>query len=299
MMIKQQRNKLDNYWFFKSIFNYFGRNSSLCSAQVGGQQSRNLTTKCQKSYQKNSKKDLVVSPSSFLSFYPENSYHNKNILSLMIGNLLGDGYAEKRKGSTRITFHLSVSNAEYIQWFSDFFSTQGHSSGNPIILKKQIGSKGKLYFSVKIRTYSSPSLNFLRSLFYVRLPFNYSVSNKKSRQLYRKVIPDRIENLLTPLVLATWCIVSGNSQNKNFYILIKNFSCYDILLLQKVLLEKYKLNTVFHKGKKTNTQIYPERYAVVEGRLYFSKEESFKLYKIVKPHVHKSMFYKFKEFINP
>ena len=290
-MINSQRNKLDNYWFLKSIFNYFVRS-------IG-----NWTTKkCPKKKfgQKNKKEDLVVFPQQsrdFLSIYPENSYCNECIVSVMIGNLLGDGYAEKRKGSTRITFHLRLSNAEYIQWFSDFFSTQGYSSGNSIILKKQIGSKGKPYFSVKIRTYSSPTLNFLRSLFYLRLPFNYSVSNQRNRQLYRKVIPDCIQNLFTPLVLATWCTNNGSSENKNFFLLINNFSYYDILLLQKVLLQKYRLKTVFHKG--TKNKIYPSRYPIVEGRLYFSKEESLKLYKIIKPHIHKSMFYKFKNFINP
>jgi len=287
-MINSQRNKFDNYWFLKGI--YFP--PSIQSLTTRKSPKKQFGTK-------KKKEDFKQPSKNFLSIYPENSYSNENIISLMIGNLLADGYAEKRKGSTRITFHLKLSNAEYIQWFSDFLSTQGYSSGNPIIFKKQIGSKGKPYFSVKIRTYSSPTLNFLRSLFYLRLPFNYSVSNQKNRQLYRKVIPDCIENLLTPLVLATLCANNGNSQNKNFFLLINNFSYYDILLLQKVLLQKYKLKTLFHKGKKTNTQIYPSRYPIVQGRLYFSKEESLKLYKIVKSHIHKSMFYKFKDFINP
>lgn len=51
-----------------------------------------------------------------------------------------------------------------------------------------IGVKGKVYYTVKLQTYSFSSLNFLRDAF-------YRVDN-------RKVVPLFIEELLTPLALA-------------------------------------------------------------------------------------------------
>jgi len=50
--------------------------------------------------------------------------HNQDILSIIIGSLLGDAHAERRKfntkneikklGNTRITFHQSSENIEYL-----------------------------------------------------------------------------------------------------------------------------------------------------------------------------------------
>lgn len=40
--------------------------------------------------------------------------HNKDIISVIIGNLLGDGHGEKRVGSTRFTIHMGSPNVEYL-----------------------------------------------------------------------------------------------------------------------------------------------------------------------------------------
>jgi hypothetical protein len=42
--------------------------------------------------------------------------HNKNVISIIVGSLLGDGHAEKRlKGlGTRISFHQENTHVEYI-----------------------------------------------------------------------------------------------------------------------------------------------------------------------------------------
>jgi hypothetical protein len=40
--------------------------------------------------------------------------HNLDVLSFITGLLLGDGYAEIRSGSTRITVHSSSRNVSYL-----------------------------------------------------------------------------------------------------------------------------------------------------------------------------------------
>jgi hypothetical protein len=39
--------------------------------------------------------------------------HSQDVLSIIIGSLLGDAYADRRFGNTRISFHQEQSNADY------------------------------------------------------------------------------------------------------------------------------------------------------------------------------------------
>ncbi len=48
--------------------------------------------------------------------------HNINVVSAIIGNLLGDGHAEKRNDATRFHIHMNNKNAEYIFWLHSFFN---------------------------------------------------------------------------------------------------------------------------------------------------------------------------------
>ena len=44
--------------------------------------------------------------------------HNLEVISLLVGNLLGDGSAEKRNklGGVRFSLHMSQKNREYLNW---------------------------------------------------------------------------------------------------------------------------------------------------------------------------------------
>jgi len=48
------------------------------------------------------------------NFYPKIGPHNLDVISIIVGLLLGDGYAEKRSESTRITVHSSSRNVSYL-----------------------------------------------------------------------------------------------------------------------------------------------------------------------------------------
>ena len=68
-------------------------------------------------------------------FYTQNFFskervgpHNEDVISVLVGHLLTDGYGEKRKNSTRFQIHMSSLNAEYVFWSFKFFAEKGYSS---------------------------------------------------------------------------------------------------------------------------------------------------------------------------
>lgn len=196
--------------------------------------------------------------------------HNLDVISVIIGNILGDGFAEYRSGSTRLTLHLGLPNREYIGWLHAFYSERGYSSVKPLKFKKQIGKQGKIYFSTKIRTFSFKSFNWLYELFY-----------KPNGLVYIKCIPSTIEEFLTPLTLAIWFMDDGSRHNSGVYLHTNSFVIEDIKVLQQALLQRHNLVTSLHsKGGK--------------WVIFFGKNNASIFCQIIYPFIHPSMFYKLK-----
>jgi hypothetical protein len=40
--------------------------------------------------------------------------HNEDVISVLVGLMLGDGFAEKRGNSVRFTIHMSAKNIAYL-----------------------------------------------------------------------------------------------------------------------------------------------------------------------------------------
>lgn len=114
--------------------------------------------------------------------------HNRDIISFLVGSLLGDGYAERMSsGGVRFTFRQSAIRKEYLFWLHNFLNTRGYCSNNlPVYYTQITGDKLLGYY--RFGTYRFTSLLWLYKLFYTH--------NK------RKVIPANIADLLTPLSLA-------------------------------------------------------------------------------------------------
>lgn len=85
--------------------------------------------------------------------------HNKDILSIIYGSLLGDGHAEKHGNGTRISFSQEASKSEYLIWLHSIVSEKGYC--NPAIPKIQnrIGSGGKIRNIIRFRTFTYSTLN--------------------------------------------------------------------------------------------------------------------------------------------
>ena len=110
--------------------------------------------------------------------------HNLDVISILVGNLLGDGSAEQRNklGGVRFSLHMSQKNREYLNWLHKYFSSRGYCNSDTIKYKKQIGLKGKIYYSGKFNTWTFNSLIWLYDLFYATNPF-WIDSNKKVKKI--------------------------------------------------------------------------------------------------------------------
>lgn len=192
--------------------------------------------------------------------------HSIDVLSVLLGNLLGDAWAEKRSNSTRIHINMSNRNVEYLFWLYNFYRENGYCSDKKPKLNKQIGKKGQIYFSFKFRTFSFSSLNWLYDGFYCS---------------GIKKVPQNISELLTARALAIWFMDDGSACNSGVKISTQGFSHDDLILLQKALVLNFGLTTTLHRhgGKKV---------------LYFSKIQAFNMLQIIKPYLITNMLYKFK-----
>ena len=155
--------------------------------------------------------------------------HSIQIISILVGSLLGDAHGEKR-GNARYSFKQGGRNLEYLLWNWKIFSQAGYCTSNKPKLTKTIGKDNKIYFNLKFNTFTFPSLNFIFDNFY---------------HLKIKNVPDDsfLDTFLTPLALATWIMDNGSKEIKAGLLINTNsFSYSDVSRLCKFLETKYKFN---------------------------------------------------------
>ena len=87
--------------------------------------------------------------------------HNQEIISVILGSLLGDAYAEKRfKGlGTRISFYQENVHVEYILYLHKFFSDLGYCNPKIPLPTTRLGHKGKIRKIVRFSTFTYTSFN--------------------------------------------------------------------------------------------------------------------------------------------
>ena len=192
--------------------------------------------------------------------------HNKDILSIIFGSLLGDGYAEKRNEGTRINFYQEDSHSSYLIWLHTLISNLGYCNSKIPIITTRLGSKGKLRKIIRFSTWTYSSLNWVHNLWYIN---------------GKKVIPKNIQEYLTPLSLAIWIMDDGGKVNQGIKLSTNYFSYSECLFLIKVLYEKFELKCSVESSGHNNQYI-----------IYIWKESMNNLRNIVLPYVHSSMKYK-------
>jgi heme/copper-type cytochrome/quinol oxidase subunit 2 len=97
--------------------------------------------------------------------------HNKDVISVIIGSLLGDAYGNKRfVEGTRICFRQSIIHIEYLFWLYQFFNTRGYcSSLEPRIYTRFLKKKNnieKKYYGYEFNTYTFRSFDWIYKMFY-------------------------------------------------------------------------------------------------------------------------------------
>lgn len=192
--------------------------------------------------------------------------HNYDILSILIGSMLGDCSAEKRNNSTRFCFQQEGSHSGYLIWLHRLIANLGYCSSNIPNLLTRLGKGGKLRQVLRFKTFSFVSLNWIYDGFY---PNGV------------KVVPHFIEQYLSPLALAIWIMDDGGLVSSGLKLATNSFNKQDVEFLRKVLYNKYSLKvSVVSAGA-------PDQY-----NIYISKDSMPLLASIIKPHMHPSMYYK-------
>jgi ubiquinol-cytochrome c reductase cytochrome b subunit len=80
--------------------------------------------------------------------------HNKDIISIIFGSLLGDGQAEKRLSEvgTRISFYQEAVHVEYLLHLHKILSESGYCNTKIPNITTSLGAKGKLKKVVRFST---------------------------------------------------------------------------------------------------------------------------------------------------
>lgn len=182
---------------------------------------------------------------------------------IIVGLTLGDGHLEtQNNGKTyKLKIEHSVFQKEYLDWLYKKFQ-------NWVRMTPKLRTKDSKPFSYHFSTYSHELLEFYGKQFY----------NKK-----KKIIPDNIEELLTPLSLAIWFMDDGSLKSKrhNAYVIhTLGFQRNELERIQVVLNKKFGIEAKLHKQK--------EKYL----RLYIPSTSAEKFRNIVTPYIIPSLKYK-------
>lgn len=209
--------------------------------------------------------------------------HNYDILSIIFGSLLGDGFAERHGEGTRICFQQEGSHSSYLLWFHNYLSRLGYCSKIVPKLSSRLALHGKIRQILHFKTFTFSSLNWVEECFYKQDP----VLNRRV-----KVLPSCIEEYLSPLALAIWIMDDGGKVSGGLKLSTNNFTKKEVLLLCHILKKKFGLKvTVLSAGvnrfNNLTDQIKKDQYI-----LYISKTSMIKLVEIVGHFIHPSMKYK-------
>jgi hypothetical protein len=209
--------------------------------------------------------------------------HNFDIISLIIGSLLGDSHIEKRNKGFRLIFEQSNNNVEYLMWFHKFFAIRGYCNPIPPKLHKRIKKDNKVFFHYRIKTYTFNSFYWIHEMFY-----------KWDSNKYIKIIPSNLSEYFTPMVLAIWFMDDGSKIGDSVRIATNGFgrsrysardsTLEEIQNLCNILLSKYNIIATPQKAGKNKGYI-----------LYIHKKSKETFINIVKPYMMKSLMYKLGE----
>lgn len=193
--------------------------------------------------------------------------HNFNVLSLLIGSLLGDASMEKDGNGSRFSFYQEKVHGEYLLWLHNTLFQFGYCKPDLPLIKTRLNTNGELRYYYRFRTFTYSSFNWIYDSFYV---------NKKKR------VPLFVADYLSPLALAVWIMDDGSKyKDRGIKFCTNSFTLNEVKFLATILENQYGLITSIHQTGAIN-----------QYNLYITKESTIKLSKIVKPYMHNSMLYK-------
>jgi ubiquinol-cytochrome c reductase cytochrome b subunit len=80
--------------------------------------------------------------------------HNKDIISIIFGSLLGDGHGEKRLlgVGTRFSFYQKAVHIDYLMFLHKLLSELSYCNSKIPVITTSLGSKGKIIKTVRFST---------------------------------------------------------------------------------------------------------------------------------------------------
>jgi len=150
--------------------------------------------------------------------------HNSDIISVIVGSLLGKAKVIRSIGGTRLCYRQSSLHKEYLFWQYNFYLTRRYcSNSQPRLYKRELKNKGgdnKIYFGYEFYTYYFRSFNWIHKMFYHK--------GKKVLKMESKYF--------TPLSLAVFCMSSGKYINNKIELSTKFNKESDIDKLVNILI---------------------------------------------------------------
>nr|YP_009568438.1 hypothetical protein [Drechslerella brochopaga]QBL02520.1 hypothetical protein [Drechslerella brochopaga] len=205
---------------------------------------------------------LIFKRNFFVNVKPKSRIgpHHKDIISVLVGSLLGNGRFE-RLPNGGVIFRRKSKHKEYMLWLYGFFNKKGYTNNLTVLHKQQ----DKIYDVYQFNTFSFSSWIWLYKLFY---------THKKI-----KVIPENIADLLTPLALAVWVMDKGSYVNGKVYLDGSLYSFINLNKLINALNTRYGLNCYLYINNSISSIV------ITTNSLYLLKT-------IVRPHIIPAMLYK-------
>jgi ubiquinol-cytochrome c reductase cytochrome b subunit len=170
--------------------------------------------------------------------------HNKDVISIIFGSLLGNTYCEKKSYGigTRFNFYQEASHVKYLMVLHKLFSELNYCNPKLPIITTRLGNKGKIRKVASFTTGTYISFNWIYDLWY---------DNKI------KHVPKCIDQYMTPLALAIWIMNDGTKISKGIKLCTYPFSYNDCLLLIKTLNNNFNIKaSIQSTGQKDQYLIY-------------------------------------------
>jgi len=190
------------------------------------------------------------------------------VKEVLIGILLGDAHINKRSltANSRLVYSQTTKHKEYFDLVYKIFKplcVNGHEAYfNQSIDKRN----NETYYYFHFATMQLPCFNLYREIFY---------------NLGKKLVPNNIYKLLTPIGLAFWIIDDGSPHGEGLHISAYAFSEKDIGKLMFTLQDKFGLKCSIHYNRDNKPIIYIFKESMSKLRSlvseYFIKEMLYKL----------------------
>ena len=178
---------------------------------------------------------------------------------VIIGILLGDGHIKTVgiKGQPMVQFNQGFIHLSYVLFLFNFLAPL--CTHYPSLIRQRDG-----LYSLQIYT---------RCLLCLSPIYNTFMVNG------HKIIPQNIEELLSPRALAFWSMDDGSLAGSGFYLNTQSYSYDEHIMLQNSLLNKFNLQTSIHK--------HGDKY-----KLYIRAKSMDNFRSIVRPYFVDSFLYK-------